>query len=205
MPHLPASARYRDVFFDVVSHAASALGVTLAMLGLDAALGALHARPTAFHDAARLLLHYAQALPAILAFVGASLMLLLGSMLLDRWTAVRSLRDRLVLPAVQTAEHMVTLGLGIFGAWALMERDASGLADLTGLGSVLALGLGLGLLLGAATLCAAVVQFMQVDYPRLLARHGRRRYPAVIAALLVLFALLYWDLVWRYPGLPAAH
>lgn len=205
MSQAPASARYRGVLADVVTHALSALGVTLAMLGLDRALGALHGRQTAFHDAVALLLHYAQALPAILAFVGASLMLLLASMLLDRWPVIGTLRNRLVLPAVQTAEHMVTLGLGIFGAWVVIDPDASGFTALGGAASALALALGLAVLLGVAVLCAAVVEFMQADYPRLLARHGRRRYPAAIVALLVLFALLYWDLVWRYPGLPVAH
>lgn len=205
MTQLSAGNRYREVFTDVVAHAASALAVTLAMLGLDRTLGALHGRPTAFHDAVALLLHYAQALPAILAFVGASLMLLLASMLLDRWSTVRTLRDRLIVPAMQTAEHMVTLGLGIFVAWAVLDPDAAGFAALGGLGGMLALALGLAVLLGVAVLCAAIVEFMQVDYPRLLARHGRRRYPVAIAVLLLLFAVLYWDLVWRYPGLPVAH
>lgn len=197
--------RYSQSLGDVVAHAASALGITLAMLGLDRALGALHGRPTAFHDAVSLLLHYAQALPAILAFVGVSLMLLLMTMLLDRWDAVRALRVRLVMPAVQTAEHMVTLGLGVFGAWAAVEPQAAGFAALTGARGLVAIVLALSLLLATAWFCTCVGQFMQVDYPRLVARHGHKRYPAVLGALVVLLAALYWGLVLRYPGIAVAH
>lgn len=201
----PWRLRYGRLLGDVVAHAASALGVTLAMLGLDRALGAFHDRATAFHDAAALLLHYAQALPAILAFVGVSLMLLLMTMLLDRWPMVRALRIRLVMPAMQTSEHMVTLGLGVFGAWAAVEPEAAGFAALTGARGLAAIVLALSVLLATACLCAWVGQFMQVDYPRLVARYGHRRFPVVLGALLVLVAGLYWWLVWSYPGIEVAH
>ncbi len=197
--------RYRQCLGDVVVHATSALGITLAMLGLDRALGALHGGSTAFHDAVYLLLHYAQALPAILAFVGVSLMLLLITMLLDRWKAARALRLLLVMPAVQSAEHTVTLGLGVFGAWAVVEPQASGFAALSGARGLAAIVLALSLLLATAFLCTCVVQFMQVDYPRLVARHGRKRYPVALGALALLLSALYWGLVLHYPGIGAAH
>lgn len=201
----PWRLRYRQSLGDVVTHAASALGITLAMLGLDRALSAFHGRPTAFHDAASLLLHYAQALPAILTFVGVSLMLLLMTMLLDRWEIARALRVRLVMPAMQTAEHMVTLGLGVLGAWAAVDSGAAGFAALSGARGPAAIVLALSLLLATAFLCACVGQFVQVDYPRLVAQHGHKRLPAVLGTLVVLLAALYWGLVLRYPGIAVAH
>lgn len=201
----PWQSRYRHAFIDVLAHAVSALAVTLALLGLDRLLGAFHGRQTAFHDAVALLLHYAQALPAILSFVGVSLLLLLATVLMDRWLVARRLRERLVLPALQTAEHMVTLGLGIFGAWAVVDPAGSGFDALTGARGLVAILLALVVLLATAFSCACVAQFMRVDYPRLVARHGRRRYPAALVTLVALFAALYWGLVLRYPGIAIAH
>lgn len=167
-------------------------------------LGEAHGRRTAFHDALDVLLHYPAALPGIMAFTGASLLALATCLLLYRLAFARWLLAKAVVPALQTAEHMLSLALGLYLAWVALHADDAGAARITSLRGIAASGLAVVIVAAVAVACSAVLTWVTVDLPT---QHPRRSRGALFGFLGLVLAAgwMYVDLVWLYDAVETWH
>lgn len=206
-PSAPTADRwraYRAAAGHVPQLALATLGIALLMGACAWLLGEAHGRRTAFHDALDVLLHYPAALSGIMAFTGASLLALATCLLLYPFAFARWLLGKAVVPALQTAEHMLSLALGLYLAWVTLHADDAGIAGITSIRGIAASALALLIVAGVAVACSAVLTWVTLDLPR---QHAQRSRGALLGLMVLVLAAgwMYVDLVWLYDPVDAAH
>lgn len=179
-------------------------GIALLMGSSAWLLGLVHGRRTAFHDAFDVLLHYPEALPGIMTFTGASLLALAACLLAYRLPFARWLLANVVVPALQTAEHMLCLALGLYLAWVAIHADDAGPAGIASIRGIAASGLALLIVTGVAVACSAALTWIAQDLPRQHAQRSRGALLGLVALVLVA-GWMYIDLVWLYDAADPAH
>jgi hypothetical protein len=207
-PDDSSPADRREAYLSAARHvlqlALATFGVALLMGSCAWLLGHLHGKRTAFHDALDLLLHYPAALPAIMAFTGASLLALAACLLAYPFAVARWVLSNVVVPSLQTAEHMLTLALGLYFAWVALHADDSGVTGISSIRGIAASSLAVLIVTAVALACSTLLTWIEVDLPN---RRSTRSPGALVAfAGLVLGASwLYADLVWLYDAVDLAH
>lgn len=203
-PTIDRRQAYRDAARHVPQLAAATLAIAMLMGTCAWLLGEAHGRRTAFHDALEVLLHYPAALPGIMAFTGASLLALTTCLLLYPLPLARWLLGKAVVPALQTAEHMLSLALGLYLAWVALHADDAGIAGITSMRGIAASGLAMLIVTAVAIACSAALTWISLDLPK---QHARRSRGAILGfvGLVLAAAWMYVDLVWLYDAVDATH
>lgn len=185
--------------------AAASFGITLLAKVFATGLQRIHDHGSAFDDAVKLLIHYPESIAGIVAFFAVVLMLLCFTLLIEPSYLGLKIRQWIIIPSLHTAEHMVSLALGVFVAWAVMDTVEIGVPYGSYVKTGAALLFASILLSIVAVACAVAAELLHKDYDRLLLKLGASRYLVLILASGFLFASLYVDFVWKYSPSTTAH
>lgn len=157
---------------------------------------------TAFDDAVKLLIHYPESIKAVFAFFSAVIFFLCLTLIIEPSYLGRLGRKWILIPALHVTEHMLSLVIGVFIAWFVIESVRIG-SPPQSIAVLLISCIGLG---GVTTLCAFAGEFLNHDFDRVIAKLGNWKFVVLLLVSLVLLWAVFSDAVWNYkPGSIQAH
>lgn len=170
----------------------------LSALGIEKFVG----YPTAFDEAVTLLIHYPESIKAVFAFFSAVLFFLCVTFAIEPSDLGRIGRRWVFVPSLHVTVHMLSLAIGVFIAWAIIESVVSGV-PYNSISKTIGVSVFSSAVLGGlAAFCAGTAVFLSDDFDKAMEWLGSWR----LVVLLLIAMFLIWSVlqesVWNYrPGL----
>ena len=201
-PSVPRLNSYKDRLISDLALAAAAFGVLLAAALTSWTISRLTPQPNGFARSVGVLLHYAEYVDYIYAYFATVLLLIGITLFIEPSDVGRFLRTRVFIPAVEIAEHMYCLALGVFVAQ--LASEFIGLLNSSAEAKPPAY-LAFAVFLGGTGSAGLTAEFLRNDLDRLLDRLGKFRVPATIIIAIAVVIISLNDMVWNFKPTPLLH
>jgi hypothetical protein len=197
--HSSRRAAYQARVLSDLALTAAALGVLVAATLTSWLISKLTSLPNGFDRSVKVLVHYSDYYDYIYAYFATVLLLIGATLLVEPSDVGRFFRRHIFIPALEIAEHMSCLALGVF--------TAQRLGDLLGLLTISndakpPLFNALAILLGTVVTSGALVEFLRNDLDGSLARLGRFRIAVTVTAASLVVLLSLNDMLWNFKTSP---
>lgn len=157
---------------------------------------------TAFDDAVKLLIHYPESIKAVFAFFSAVIFFLCLTLIIEPSYLGRLGRKWILIPALHVTEHMLSLVIGVYIAWFVIESVSIG-SPPHSIAILLFSCIGL---VGITALCAFAGDFLHHDFDRVITKLGNWKFVVLLLVSLILIWAVLSDTVWNYkPGSIQMH